>query len=85
MAVANLLNVRTKNVILRFAMMALRVLQSQESVLVSVSLVNVQGSIGDYISMVTQENINYHMAAEGLKSVELIRNTSGNSTSQGIY
>jgi hypothetical protein len=85
MAVAKLLQVNTGSVILSFTSVIrrVRVLQQQEFVLVSVGLVNFQGSRAAFASMITQENVNFQMAAAGLKSVDLLTNVSGSSTPQG--
>jgi hypothetical protein len=83
-AVANLLQVSILNVILSFASMTARILQQQESVLVSVGLVNLQGSTVALISMLSQKSINLHMAAEGLNSVEIFIKALETSTSPGI-
>ena len=86
MAIANLLNVGTNNVILKFTSTILRVIQ-REAVIVSVSLVNFQGSTSALASIITKDNINSAMGREGLASVELVTTSSsesGSSTSQGI-
>ena len=84
MAVAKLLQVNTGSVILSFASVTLRVLQQQEFVLVSVGLVNFQGSRAAFASVITQEKINSEMETVGLKPVELLTSASaGSSTSQG--
>ena len=83
MAVAKLLQVNTGSVILSFASVTLRVLQQQEFVLVSVGLVNFQGSRAAFASVITQEKINSEMETVGLKPVELLTSASGSSSSQG--
>jgi hypothetical protein len=80
-AVANLLQVNTKTVVLSFNTVNLRTLLQKESVLVSVGLVNFQGSTTGFASMITQENIKSEMAAVGLKSVELLSGAPVLSTS----
>jgi hypothetical protein len=83
MAIAKLLQVNTESVILSFASVTLRVLQQQEFVLVSVGLVNFQGSRAAFASVITQEKINSELETVGLKPVELLTSASGSSTSQG--
>jgi hypothetical protein len=83
MAIAKMLQVNTGSVILSFVAVPLRVLQQQEFVLVSVGLVNFQGSTAAFASLITEEKLNSEMAAVGLKSVELLTGSSVSSTSQG--
>ncbi len=80
-AVSNLLKVNAKNVSLSFVSVPLRIMQ--EFVIVSVGLVNFQGSLAGFSSMITQEGINAEMAAAGLKSVELLTSASALATTQG--
>jgi hypothetical protein len=85
-AVANLLRVNKGNVILSFASITIRVLKLQACVLVSVGLVNFQGFEPAFTSLITQDDINFHMAMQGLLSVELLGKAIGTSTSPGsIY
>ena len=55
----------------------------RESVLISVSLTNFQGSIASITSTITQEKINSEMAAVNLKLVQLVAITSTSSTLGG--
>jgi hypothetical protein len=89
MAVANLLQVSSTDVILSFAPTTLRqesyLRMQQDGVLVSVGLANFQGSITALTAMITQESINTRMAAESLKSVALLTPPEIPFTSQGIF
>jgi hypothetical protein len=71
LAISNVLGVPASNVVLAYSSyIASR--RQQTKVLVSVGIVDFQGSAASYASKVTQENLNLEMGALGLKSGNLI-------------
>ena len=89
-AVANLLLVNKSSVILSFASVSLqrqfklRVLLKQEGVLDGVGLSNFYESTSAFNSLISQQSINYQMAAQKLKPVILVMALSGSTVSTGM-
>ena len=89
-AVARLLQVNFSAVILSFSSFNLRqivrprVLLQQESVLVTVGLIDFQGSIAVLKLRISQEKVNEQMAAENLLPVQLTADASDVNTLGGI-
>jgi hypothetical protein len=74
LVLSNLLGVPASNVVLTFSSyIASR--REQAKVLVSVGIIDFQGSAASYASKITQENLNLEMGALGLKSGQLVLTT----------
>ena len=74
LAVAHTCNIDAGNIVLSFTDIILRrrKLLQQHGVLVNVGVQNFQGSVSALVSLLTQESINSHMAAQGLRPVQIV-------------
>jgi hypothetical protein len=71
LAVSNVLGIPARNVVLAVSTyLAFR--RQQSKVLVSVGILDYQGSVANYASKLTQEKLNIEMVALGLKSVQVL-------------
>jgi hypothetical protein len=73
-AVANLLDIASSEVVLKFAPVSnsRRSLGQQTGVLVTVCLSNTKGVAANYISLITQDGLNSKMIAQGLGAARLV-------------
>ncbi len=72
LAIANVLGVDARNVVLTFSSVILDRRAQQTGVLVRAGIADFEGSAAVYASKITQDNLNTEMAAVGLKSGTLI-------------
>jgi hypothetical protein len=71
LAVSNVLGVSASNIVLTFSSF-IPSRRQQTKMLVSVGIIDFQGSAASYVSKVTQEKLNLEMGALGLKSGQLV-------------